>query len=787
MIEGTVLAGAGLSVAPPSNVPSWWGFNEEVLHRIVSKVRTELDLDADLDNEINDLSLGEIGVAHFSQIIHDSFAGQGWFQLLQVLEGRAPNDGHLALAELMRIGSVACVLTTNFDTLIEQALGQLGVDYDLLVPGRDDPPAPTRKLTRPLVVKLHGTVDAYATLVDLARQKMSGFSAEWKTWLRRRFEAAPISVIGFSGRDLELAPDYLGLFAAADVIPSLTWFSRDGTTDVPMVERLLLLCAHRGRLLAGPLPSLLTDAAPTAPHAGVTKGPDPRKTIGNWFDGPDPQPLACAVAVTRLLSAVGRDAQASALRAAVRTHVDKRYPTATFVETLTLSLVFSQFGADEIHLDPARARLDLGIALRLQDAIDETHKDWSPEASGERTANRTAVLGNLAMVAIALEDLTLARGALSTMLPLLELLPDDRVARQRRGLSLMVEGNLSAVSGDWRSSAIAFRNASDLFDSISDSTSTSYALAGWAQALGFLGELAVAATLTPHPLGPSSPVGLEALLERAEAEWGNAYGRFDEVWFEVQATAELDRTFGVEKVVATCRTLLERPAGAISSRVLVAGSLVAHVGPTSEIPFPGSSPEDSDTRRILIHPSLLASIDWLATDQGNSGIEQFTHSGGADATRALAHFSLAARAFEMVGRTEDALQTRIYCVDCLRANRDPRAASELASRLVKLAPPRLLPAAMERLIALIAEEAVDGHNRIEVEAVEKRVSDLRANMPDGGPDAAMAARDHALLLKAMGRLDESQIVFDQAVDMATGTVDEADLRTLRDTLFPSAE
>ena len=131
-----VLCGAGVSVAPPAAVPSWWGFNQAVLAELRRRFLTEHEPPKRANAALRRLSLDDLDVAEFSQLVSDAFAGATWFEVLDALDGSSPNANHDALAAWAGDGSLRAVVTTNFDTLIERALHQAGVTfrvYDALV------------------------------------------------------------------------------------------------------------------------------------------------------------------------------------------------------------------------------------------------------------------------------------------------------------------------------------------------------------------------------------------------------------------------------------------------------------------------------------------------------------------------------------------------------------------------------------------------------------------------------------------------------------------------------
>lgn len=124
---------------------------------------------------------------------------------------KIPSRGHLAIAELVKRGSIKVIITTNFDRLIEQALETAGVAAQVIAS-----PEAVRGMT-PLthspvtVIKVHGDYldlgsrntpseleeypEAWNTLLSRVFDEhgliVSGWSAEWDTALVRLIEAAP--------------------------------------------------------------------------------------------------------------------------------------------------------------------------------------------------------------------------------------------------------------------------------------------------------------------------------------------------------------------------------------------------------------------------------------------------------------------------------------------------------------------------------------------------------------------------------------------------------------------
>jgi hypothetical protein len=110
-----VIAGAGLSMAPPSRLPSAWRLAEQakVAYGVqwgVAKPPLPDDIEAQAEfffahNELQTVYLATLIDRH-------AFAGR-------------PNPGHLAIADLMLSQAIQSVVTTNVDPLIETAGNEL--------------------------------------------------------------------------------------------------------------------------------------------------------------------------------------------------------------------------------------------------------------------------------------------------------------------------------------------------------------------------------------------------------------------------------------------------------------------------------------------------------------------------------------------------------------------------------------------------------------------------------------------------------------------------------------
>ena len=147
-----VLAGSGISVLAPSYLPDWRGFNEALLEGVKDLALTHPGLNEDAESAIRGLSLDRFPIEAFSDAVVDAYAGEEYFPVLKILDSREPNANHRALAELARQGILRAVVTTNFDTLLEQAFA--GLPFETCITAEDYARIP-HDCERPVIYKIH--------------------------------------------------------------------------------------------------------------------------------------------------------------------------------------------------------------------------------------------------------------------------------------------------------------------------------------------------------------------------------------------------------------------------------------------------------------------------------------------------------------------------------------------------------------------------------------------------------------------------------------------------------
>lgn len=246
-----IFAGAGISKDKPSDLPSWWEYNRYIIDEI-GKIGAQAigETDSLLDSVT---VLEKIPIVTISDYLFNYSAGKAYFPLLEILNGIHPNRNHYLLASLAQEGKIQAVITTNFDTLIEQAFDETGVPYTVYSNENDF--YITETDGRFPIYKIHGSVIDTQSAIDTASQKLRGLSAGKYQLLCRVFHANHIIFMGFSGDDFSFGQDYLPLKEACC---GITWIinpDRESCMDkmnwIEDPENCSKLSGHVRRIIPG--------------------------------------------------------------------------------------------------------------------------------------------------------------------------------------------------------------------------------------------------------------------------------------------------------------------------------------------------------------------------------------------------------------------------------------------------------------------------------------------------------------------------------------------------------
>jgi tetratricopeptide (TPR) repeat protein len=189
--EATFLVGAGISAPPPSSLPLAAG----LVASLIAPVLQPLSLPSVLARSVS-RTLVQLRPEVITDVLLEHLGVDAARPLLDVLRGR-PNAWHVFLAAAL--GAGCCVITTNFDTLIEDACDVIGAPRRTFVGTAVDARGPARSI----LFKIHGSIagDSVSSIALAVRQVGLGLTPPQTRLLHSLIENRPLIVLGYSGRD----------------------------------------------------------------------------------------------------------------------------------------------------------------------------------------------------------------------------------------------------------------------------------------------------------------------------------------------------------------------------------------------------------------------------------------------------------------------------------------------------------------------------------------------------------------------------------------------------------
>lgn len=208
--RATFLVGAGISAPPPACLPLAAGLVESLIRPVLQPLALSPALASAISRALVALRPEVI-----TDVLLEHLGIDAARPLLEVLRGR-PNAWHGLLAAAL--GTGCCVITTNFDTLIEAASNILGVKGETFVGTAME----ERYRPRSILFKIHGSIEegsptrALSSVALAVRQVGRGLTTGQTTLLRALVEDRPLIVLGYSGRDdFDILPALLSLRRSA--------------------------------------------------------------------------------------------------------------------------------------------------------------------------------------------------------------------------------------------------------------------------------------------------------------------------------------------------------------------------------------------------------------------------------------------------------------------------------------------------------------------------------------------------------------------------------------------
>ncbi|WP_338283860.1 SIR2 family protein, partial [Sinorhizobium sp. KGO-5] len=185
-----VVCGAGLSMAPPSSLPS----ARAVAERCFDKYRLESDPNCDL------------GLRDNLEALAEHFAGLNTLQSVFIEHlvpwpafVRPSNTGHAAIADFLITRAAVAGISSNYDTLIERRAWDYGADFRGSLDGDE---ATADSVRQAPLLKFHGCShrDRQATVwapSQLDDPTISGRIARSKVWMAANLRQKDLLVVGF--------------------------------------------------------------------------------------------------------------------------------------------------------------------------------------------------------------------------------------------------------------------------------------------------------------------------------------------------------------------------------------------------------------------------------------------------------------------------------------------------------------------------------------------------------------------------------------------------------------
>ena len=255
-----VFAGAGVSIPPPAGLPDWTSLRDEL-------VRACARGDSELLQHVSRLTGAPMyGRAEEKGIIPELVMSKiktvrpDYATIFEGLKEGTPNANHRYLAQIAAAGYCRTIVTTNFDTYIERALDEAGVPYQTYIDPLEDFPyfySGSREGVQ--LLKLHGCITRPDTITATVEQEASGLLPAIRRALLQLLSEHVLVFWGYSGADLKVDLDYLGMASLHDVALGFIW-SFHATVDwreepSPYVRELASLYGPRAVLGHNLLPA----------------------------------------------------------------------------------------------------------------------------------------------------------------------------------------------------------------------------------------------------------------------------------------------------------------------------------------------------------------------------------------------------------------------------------------------------------------------------------------------------------------------------------------------------
>ena len=532
-----VFAGAGISMAAPTSLPSWRDVNRIVVRSLASEAAQGVG--AALAEQGAELILGrheqnKLPPEYQSQVLAELLRGR-YFELLRHIDSDRPNANHLALAWLAKLGCVRAIVTTNFDRLIESAFA--AADESLQTHYRpehfhalaDDLARFDRAGEPCQLLKLHGSVDDPATLIDTLAQRKRGLAVPVLDSVRHLLHHGHWLFLGFSGLDLEAEPNYLALSQEASTGCGFSWLVREHAVPTQAVAKLKELYGDRAEIASGDLPEWLLGlvracssepgawierhAVAPASGAALPASAGLEQRAAEWAQGL--QPSICSIALAFVVAACAEPRAAAMLvetvlqkldeprEAGAQTSLGSLYTKALAANALCVMLGglgrhedAVKWGSMAIELarqggDPDtedRIRGNVAVSLETLGRIADAREMYESALAGARGRGDPAALA-AALNGLAAHLIRQARLDDATRLADEAMIASRHAGDERlRGVSVSLLGQIAKLKGEYPSALERFTECERLFARLGNDEAVAAAAGNRGEVLSAMGR-----------------------------------------------------------------------------------------------------------------------------------------------------------------------------------------------------------------------------------------------------------------------------------------------------------
>jgi len=445
-----IFCGSGVSAVAPSLVPSWYQLNASALDELRNLALAQVLSSSSVHAAVTSLNPTDVPLVTFSQVLSDAFAGRHWLGILTALDCDTTNAVHQSLTSLIRNGVCSALVTTNFDTLLERACREAGVDVPAVVPGEAS--SSVTDGTQPAIYKIHGSVQRPESMIDLLLDKRRGLGADIRRHLAAACRDRHLVVLGFSGDDLAMDADYLGLQASSALPARVTWVLRPGSTLSAGAKAFLGLLTRQGVPVVVECHDLLDLTGTRSPGSAPTRA-DAKQQLTNhvrgWIADMQVYPPTAALVLAEMLRLRGQDRDAAMVRAEIRLAMP-RYE-CEIPHIAAAPAAWALLGKEERIGELALA--DLRRAELAMDRLDRfaaaSKIEFHRQAVVEQQLLRAAIRQNASIVWLHARNVEAANRFLASAEEILAQTPGPEAVRRtagirfRRALHALIDRQLS--------------------------------------------------------------------------------------------------------------------------------------------------------------------------------------------------------------------------------------------------------------------------------------------------------------------------------------------------------